>query len=99
MLEIFCKRLFRSVEIFFVLAICSLVLIGITFMIYSPNNPSDTKAGKIFQINFQDFQADRGFTSHGGFVNTTENRQEINVPHEGIWYLIIKTEYENSNPL
>jgi hypothetical protein len=38
---------------------------------------------------FQNFQNGREFTYYGGLINATEHRQQIRVPHEGAWYLIV----------
>jgi len=40
-------------------------------------------------LGLQNFQAGRAFTTYGGLINAIEHRQEIRVPYEGEWYLII----------
>jgi hypothetical protein len=38
---------------------------------------------------FREFEAGRQCTIYGGFEGQQEHRQEVRVPYEGTWYLII----------
>ena len=40
-------------------------------------------------VGFQNFQSGRQFTTYGGLIHAIEHKQDIRVPHEGAWYLII----------
>ena len=56
--------------------------------------PIDTYV--VDQAGLQDFQSGRQFTTHGGLINAFEHKQEIRVPHEGDWYLIVNNKGNQS---
>ena len=39
---------------------------------------------------FNDFQSGHGYDIYGGFAGQVEHRQELKVPFDGDWYLVIK---------
>lgn len=39
---------------------------------------------------FYEFKSGHEFTTYGGFFNREEHQQELRVPYEGYWYLVIR---------
>ena len=50
MFEDICKRVFRWLEIFFVVLASVLIVVALVFLIRSPGNPADTKVGQIIKL-------------------------------------------------
>ena len=46
---------------------------------------------------YNEFQSGREYTTYGGFNNREEHRQELRVPYEGYWYLIIHNPQPNAS--
>jgi len=56
LLENLCKRVFRIIELLVVILICSLIIYGILSFIFSSNDPSDTRIGKIIEFLNQNWK-------------------------------------------